>query len=235
MNTILFDLDGTLLSMDNNLFIKYYFGSLTKLFPHIDSQLFIEKLFEATKAMVTNTSGNSNEEVFLNIFLPFLEINREDFLNKMNQYYLQDFLVVKQATWKNEWLIKAVKVLKEKGYQLAIATNPIFPMIANHQRIQWAGIDLKDFVYVSCYEKNCFCKPNPQYYQEVLLEVGVKAEECMMVGNDEEEDLVASTLGIKTYLISDCLINRTTSYKCDYRGNGESFYHFVEQLPKINL
>lgn len=35
MNTVLFDLDGTLLPMDQEAFIRLYFGALTQKFPHM--------------------------------------------------------------------------------------------------------------------------------------------------------------------------------------------------------
>ncbi|HBG17285.1 MAG TPA: HAD family hydrolase, partial [Firmicutes bacterium] len=52
------------------------------------------------------------------------------------------------------------------------------------------------------------CKPNPNYYREILDLLQAKAEECLMIGNDIEEDIVASVLGIKTCLVTDRLISR---------------------------
>ena len=33
-------------------------------------------------------------------------------------------------------------------------------------------------------------------------------EECLMVGNDVDDDMVASELGMKVFLLTDCLINK---------------------------
>ena len=36
----------------------------------------------------------------------------------------------------------------------------------------------------------------------------VTPEECLMVGNDVTEDMVAATLGTQVFLLTDCLINK---------------------------
>ena len=41
-----------------------------------------------------------------------------------------------------------------------------------------------------------------------LDRLGVKAEECLMVGNDAEEDMAARKLGMEVFLLTDCLINK---------------------------
>ena len=73
-------------------------------------------------------------------------------------------------------------------------------------------------------ERMHFCKPNPAYYQEILELLGAKAEECLMIGNDVEEDMVAATLGIKTRLVTDLLISRDQlqiepNYRCRLTGS----------------
>ena len=36
----------------------------------------------------------------------------------------------------------------------------------------------------------------------------MNAEECLMVGNDVEEDMIAEALGMKVFLLTDCLLNK---------------------------
>ncbi|MBR1566518.1 MAG: HAD hydrolase-like protein, partial [Oscillospiraceae bacterium] len=57
-------------------------------------------------------------------------------------------------------------------------------------------------------ENSSTCKPNPAYYREILQKRGLRPEECLMVGNDVDEDMVAETLGMKVFLLTDCLINK---------------------------
>lgn len=105
-----------------------------------------------------------------------------------------------------------IEGLKEKKVPIALATNPIFPEIATMQRIDWAGLDPKDFDLITTYENSYSCKPNPTYYKEVLTKLGVTEDEykdCLMIGNDVDEDVVAARqIGMQTYLITDCMINK---------------------------
>ena len=103
-----------------------------------------------------------------------------------------------------------IKILKEKGVRVVLATNPVFPAVATLNRIRWAGLNSEDFEYITTYENSSYCKPNPSYYQEILAKIGVEPSQCIMVGNDVGEDMVApSQLGMKTFLLTDCLINKT--------------------------
>lgn len=66
MNTVLFDLDGTLLPMDQEAFIRLYFGALTQKFaPHgFEPEKLIQGLWAGMKAMQENDGSKTNEDVF---------------------------------------------------------------------------------------------------------------------------------------------------------------------------
>ncbi|MFW5991589.1 MAG: HAD family hydrolase [Halanaerobiaceae bacterium] len=71
-----------------------------------------------------------------------------------------------------------------------------------------------------------YCKPHPGYYREILHKLSLTPEECIMVGNDVQEDMVAGDLGFKTYLVTDYLINRNqNSTNCDWQGSLEELYN----------
>ncbi len=91
---------------------------------------------------------------------------------------------------------------------MAVATNPIFPEIALKKRILWAGLDPGDFALVTTYENSHFCKPNPDYYREILEKLDADPAETVMIGNDTAEDLAAQKAGIRTFIITDCLIDK---------------------------
>ena len=94
---------------------------------------------------------------------------------------------------------------------MVLATNPLFPAIATHSRIRWAGLNPDDFEHITTYENSSYCKPNPDYYREILSKLNLKPEECVMVGNDTVEDMIAETLGMKVFLLTDCLINKPSA------------------------
>jgi FMN phosphatase YigB (HAD superfamily) len=235
INTILFDLDGTLLPMDIKIFEKVYFGSLAKHFADKhDMQSFINLIWGATKAMVANTEHRTNEEVFMESMKLMVHEQLEEYQARFSHFYQTDFDAVRQSVSKNEDILEAVKVLKEKGYQLVIATNPMFPRLAIQKRIGWAGLDIEDFSYITSFEDNHYCKPQIKFYQEVLSEIGKSAFECLMVGNDTFEDLIASKLNIDTYLIEDYAIIREHALVPTHRGSYKDFLKFVEALPNVN-
>ena len=65
-NTILFDLDGTLLPIDGQAFEKIYFGNLSKHFLDVyEPKMLIQLIWGATKIMVKDTSDRTNEVVFM--------------------------------------------------------------------------------------------------------------------------------------------------------------------------
>ncbi len=233
LNTILFDLDGTLLPMDMILFEKIYFEELAKDFADVMSPKELAKnIWTSTKIMVENTEHLTNEEVFMtdftsrmNMDLPFLQKRFEDF-------YDAGFLKIKGLALDIHSIRESVKILKSKGYTVALATNPLFPEKAIHHRIRWAGFEPEDFSYISTFEKNHYCKPQLKYYEEILKDIEKKPEDCLMVGNDVQEDLVAKELGLKTYLITNNLLHRTEGeIVTDYLGEYEDFYEFVKNLP----
>ncbi|HPW53913.1 MAG TPA: HAD family hydrolase, partial [Erysipelotrichaceae bacterium] len=126
---------------------------------------------------------------------------------------------------------KLVRKLKEKGYRLVLATNPLFPEIATMQRIQWAGLEAADFELVTTYESSSYCKPNPDYFRDVLNRINEKAENCLMVGNDAYEDMIARQLGMKVFLLTDCLINdRDIDISIFPNGDFDQLEKYIETL-----
>ena len=235
LNTILFDLDATLLPMNMDEFIQKYFHEMAKMFHDlIDGNLLAKYIMESTECMIKNTEDRRNEEVFFERFSELINGDLAVFQTRFDEFYDTGFLNVRLSTHQNESMIKAVNLLQDKGYTLVLATNPLFPMKANHHRINWAGLSPDDFSYISSFENNKYCKPNLDYYREVLSEINRTAEECMMVGNDALEDMVAAKLGIKTYLIEDHMLNKhNVEIKADHRGWSNDFYTFVKALPDL--
>ena len=88
-----------------------------------------------------------------------------------------------------------------------------------------------DFEIYTTYENIGFSKPNPSYYLEVAKILGVKPEECLMVGNDVTEDMVAETIGMKVFLLTDCLINREDKDISEYNhGNFDDLISYIEKI-----
>jgi FMN phosphatase YigB (HAD superfamily) len=235
MDTILFDLDGTLLPLDMERFIQLYFEEMGHYFADlIEPRQLTHKIWAATNYMVASTDSRTNENVFMEHFGSLIEGDLAIYQERFNAYYEAGFLKTRDASTTNPAIGAAVKLLKAKGYDLMVATNPIFPELAIHHRIRWAGFTPEDFSYISSYEHNHFCKPQPHFYREVLQETGKRPEQCLMVGNDAQEDLVAAETGIQTYLITDYLIDRSNgAFNANYQGTYRDFLLFARQLPPV--
>ena len=210
ITTVLFDLDGTLLPMDQDEFVKCYFGLLAKkLAPHgYDPKALVNAIWEGTSAMIKNDGSCTNEEAFWNCFTSLMGADTRKDEPLFRKFYEKDFSGAKAACGFDPKAAETIAAIKAKGLRTVLATNPIFPAIATQNRIRWAGLTPEDFELYTTYENSCHCKPNPAYYQDILDALGLRPEECLMVGNDATEDLAAEKLGIKVFLLPRCLINR---------------------------
>ncbi|MGN1267725.1 MAG: HAD family hydrolase [Dorea sp.] len=211
IKTILFDLDGTLLPMDQDVFVKAYMSRLAKkLIPlGYDKDLFLKGMWNGVGSMIKNDGTRKNEERF---WKTFCEIMGEDVLEDspvFEEFYRNEFQEAKEFCGFNPKAAEVIHKLQAEGYQLILATNPLFPSIATESRIRWAGLTPEDFSLFTTYEHCSYCKPNPKYYLEILEKMQLNPEECLMVGNDVNEDMIAAeAVGIKGFLLTDCLINK---------------------------
>ena len=229
---VLFDLDGTLLPMDQDAFVKIYFKGLAdKLKPYgLDTEKLLTSIWYGVSKMVKNDGLKLNEEVFWKAAEEQYGEDLTKYISIFDDYYKNEFDLTKKVCQKNEFIPEMIKKLKEKGLKLVIATNPIFPAIATEKRILWAGLDKQDFEFVTTYENSCSGKPNLIYYQEILKKINAKPDECLMVGNDAFEDMVARKLGIDVFLILDCLINSKNEDISTF--NQGSFEMLVDYIDK---
>ena len=210
LSMVLFDLDGTLLPMDQDVFVNSYFGKLAaRLAPAgYNPKELIAAVWAGTMAMIQNRGGKTNEAVFWDDFASrYGDKAREDY-PLFDAFYREEFDRVQQVCGFNPQAAETVQAIKDMGLRVALATNPIFPAVATEKRIRWAGLEPEDFEWFTTYENSTYCKPNPKYYLEVAQRLGVQPEECLMVGNDVGDDLPARETGMKAFLLTDCLINK---------------------------
>ncbi len=234
IKNILFDLDGTLLPMDNDEFAKGYLGMLAqKMAPYgYEPKEFVASIWKATEAVYKNDGTKLNEKVFWDNFSALLGDRVLNDYDKFSEFYAKDFSNAKKYCGYNAVVPNVIETLKAKGFKLVLATNPIFPEVATNERIRWAGIKKDDFVYCSTHENSHFSKPNPKYYIELTEKLSINPDECLMVGNDVYEDAVAaSSVGMKTFLITDYLINRKNIDISSYpQGNFNDLINFINNL-----
>ena len=233
IKVVLFDLDGTLLPMDQDTVMKAYFGSLAKrLAPHgYDPKLLVDAIWRGSYAMVKNDGSKTNEDVFWDAFEYAYGRDCRCDEKYFAEYYLYDFDNVQAACGFNPLSKEIVYKLKERGYRVALATNPLFPSMATERRIKWTGLMPEDFELVTTYENSRHCKPNLDYYLDIVRELKVDPTECLMVGNDVAEDMIARQLGMKVYLLTDCLLNKNNEDISSYpNGDLSGLLDYIEAL-----
>ncbi|MGN0302002.1 MAG: HAD family hydrolase [Anaerotardibacter sp.] len=256
---VFFDLDGTLLPMDMDLFLKQYFGLIGQFAAKqgLDAKKFMDALLAGTGAMTQGypaagddnilTEGaaqsNSNEGAaqeavvnsarFWSVFSSFMGMSEEEAEPLFMEFYTHDFCQLGQAVEANPLAGKIVETLKEKGYTLYLTTMPLFPEVAVVERLSWAQVDAAAFDRITTFDNSTSTKPFIEYYQENIDHSGFKPEEILMVGNNTREDLACLETGMDAYLITDWILNPNDFNVNQVKhGTMEEFYEFVCNLPE---
>ncbi len=201
IKTVLFDLDGTLIPFTQDSFVNTYFALLVKKFENIDPKLMVKAIWEGTKAMQLNDGTMLNCERFWQVFSELIPMDREKANEIFLDFYSKDFNKTKDLLniKVNRSLI--IRGLKARGYNIILATNPVFPPVAVDSRLKWIGLDYDDFKFITNFENSSFCKPNVNYYKSILEKFKFEPNECIMIGNNVEEDGAATKLGMDCFIV----------------------------------
>ncbi len=230
---ILFDLDGTLLPMDQDIFTKAYFKELLKkICPFgYESQKVIDGVWAGTSAMIRNNGVSTNENLFWEKFSSLLGEKVLNLKDEFTHFYTNEFHHVKVTTDENPFASEAVHEAHRKANNVVLATNPIFPLCAIESRLSWLGLQTSDFDFITTYENSSYCKPNPDYYREILKRYDAQPENCLMIGNDVDEDGEAPIqVGIDAFIVVDNLISKGKDLG---RMKNGTFQAMLEYLNKL--
>ena len=210
IKAVLFDLDGTLLPMDLDEFIKVYFKALAAyLAPHgYDAKQLIGGVWQGTEAMLKNDGSRTNEQAFWDTFACVMGEGVRADEPLLERFYTERFGDLRAICGFDDQAAGAVAHIRGSGLRVALATNPIFPAVATRQRVQWAGLQPEDFELVTTYENSRFSKPSDGYYRDIAQALGLEPSQCLMVGNDVDDDLSAERVGMQVFLLTPCLINK---------------------------
>ena len=208
IKAVLFDLDDTLLRLNLTAFIARYVYGATRLL-----------------ASAARTSPAALGIPYVRAFLAMDAQDREDSLTNerlFNQTFLastgiplDDPVIADLMTYYEEQIVpgfsggivaarpvpgarEAIEAVHDAGLLCALATNPTFSLSCDRARMGWAGVGEDDFSLVSTYSNSTRCKPSTRYYQEFANQLGVRLEECLMVGNDAVRDIVRDGCGLRT-------------------------------------
>lgn len=191
--TLLLDLDDTLLINNMDTFIPAYLSAWSKVVgSFIDPARFVEALLGGTRQMTRNRRPDRTlQDVFEAFFFTSLQIDADHFRQVAEHFYDQIFPALREFTQPRVEAIALVEEAVSRGYRLAIATNPLFPLTAIQQRLAWAGFPAErfNFAMVPSYDRFHFAKPEPAYFSEMMGWLGWSDGPVLMVGDDLELDI----------------------------------------------
>ena len=231
LKAILFDLDGTLLPVDQDAFTAKYFEAL---FAHstksgYDGKRVVDGVWKGTAAMLKNNGDDTNENVFWRVFEDAFGKPKSDMKPLFDEFYAHGFDETKTPCGFTDKAALAVAAAKSHNVPVVLATNPVFPMEAQVKRIRWAGVNPDDFALITSYENSRRCKPRPEYYMDIAKTFGCAPEDCVMIGNDTSDDMSAAKIGMNVFLITDCLINRQNiDISAIPHGDGDKLVEFIK-------
>lgn len=208
ITTVMFDMDGTLIPFQQDDFIKVYFGELCKKLAPLgyEPKHTVDSIWAGTKAMIKNDGSRLNSELFWEVFRSMNE-GLPDAKELCDEFYTNEFnrakCIVKYQVDRKPLITK----LREKGLKIVLATNPLFPSDGMNTRLSWVGLSPDDFDLVTHYDNCTYCKPFPGYFTEIAEKLGVKPEECVMIGNSVQDDMAAVKAGLKVFLVPEFLEN----------------------------
>lgn len=230
---ILFDMDGTLVPMDMMEFTNGYFKFLCRKLEKYgfeDEQL-IKTVWAGTKAMAQNDGTMTNRDRFWKVFGEIMGGPIDEIDASCIDFYGNEFKEAKCFVGENPLAVTAVEIAHEKAEKVVLATNPLFPMVGHDTRMSWVGLKRDDFDLVTSYESDSYCKPNPKYFETVCQRIDALPSECLMIGNDENEDMwCASSSGLDAYLVTDTMI---PSKEHPWNGPRGSFKEMMEMLKAL--
>jgi HAD superfamily hydrolase (TIGR01549 family) len=232
---LLFDLDGTLLPMDREEFVRAYLPGVSAAAAALgDPKAIGRAILHGSNVMMEKTCGDETlEAVFWQAFEQASGISREASEPLFERYYEGEaFDAVRALTPMEPLVPQIIATARATGLRLILATSPLFPRIATGKRVLWAGLCAEDFEHITTYENYHAAKPHKAYYEELLDRLGLQAQECVMIGNDAVEDLRAPTeLGMETFFLRNhAIIPEGYEYACDHEGDYAALLAWLERM-----
>lgn len=199
---LLVDLDGTLLgnqafplSLD---FIRQTFSHLRKyggIRRAARALLAIQKEFKEP-----SSREHTNDHRVAELFAKQMNLSLEEGRRVLRESVSMIFPGLKRHFYPIEGAKDFLDWAKD-DYPLTLATNPVWPPEIVELRVRWAGLDPGIFGSMTHIRTMHSCKPSPHYYEEILEQQRLRAEDCLLIGDDVKMDLPATKVGIRVFIV----------------------------------
>ena len=231
---IMSDLDNTLLPIyTQERFAEMWFRDMGRKFAEygLDPRLGLEAMNRGIRAMLYNESGRKNIEAFYDKMFEVSGYTGGQVAPIMHDYYTSTFENVYELTLPNPYAVDIARLMRGKAEYAVIATMPVFTIEAVSARMKWIGLSPDMFDLVTTADNSSYCKPNPEYFREILDRFDVLPCEALMIGNDVREDMQpCKSLGIDVFLVTDHIITHGLPYDEYRQGGYAELVSFLEAL-----
>lgn len=227
---ILIDLDGTLVDDSMETFLPAYFAALTKKLAHlIPPDKLIAQLQASTRAAVMDRdAARTIAEKFAADFFPGIGHSQASLMPLFDDFYARDYPRLQSFVKPIPAARGVLEKIFQRGFQVVLATMPVFPRTAIRQRMEWGNIADLPYTLITDYETMHASKPHSAYYREIAAILGCAPADCVMVGNEIENDIApANRAGMKTFWVTR---DTHTHAPADWRGTLEDFVKLVDEF-----
>lgn len=206
VQVVAFDLDDTLIRLDDDFIPKYLAlldQHLQRHFPQHGS--FIQALVDTSNQMMAKPrDSESLQDFFYRDFSSRAGLAREAFESLVTTFYQEKFPQLESLAKPVYGVNGLLATLRADGYRVALLTSALFPQAAIDVRLAWAGLEAFPFDWRTAFEVVHATKPQPGYYLEAAEGLGIAPEHWIMVGNDLVEDIIpAHEAGMAVYWVHD--------------------------------
>jgi FMN phosphatase YigB (HAD superfamily) len=203
MKTLLVDLDGTLVRLRGEKLLEARLAVRgARRFADVIPRLrFHGAFWRAARVMQSHTTERTNYDVLVG------ELAREagrpdaEIAQVFEEMVTHDFPAMGWHFQPIPGAREALMRARDRGHRLVLATNPVWPERAVRMRLAWGGLGDVEFDFVTHSGIMTRCKPNTHYYREVLRRLALRADQCVMIGDNPRKDLPAAEIGIRTFLL----------------------------------
>lgn len=183
MKAIIFDMDGTLLD-SARAHAKAFKKVLGEQGFQISEQDVIDRFGMHSHEIVKQIAPNIQEEKIVGVIKA---------KNKVFRKHLRNGGVSMKQGVK-----KTLKKLKKKGFKLGIASSDVKRNLV--EDVKKFGLQAL-FDTITSAQEFVHPKPHPEQLRTTAQKMGVKPEECVMVGDSKYDVIAAKRAGMKTVLV----------------------------------
>ncbi len=201
---VLFDLDNTLVTIDVDAFVEAYSEAMARAVLPGEAERGLAVMMGASYRLLSVPDApETNRERLLGALAADLGLPAEELWQRIETASAAILPGLSRLAAPIPGAAWAVREARARGLRVALATNPIYPRSVVVGRMAWAGLDARDVDVIACLEECRSTKPHPAHFRELAAALGLGPDQCLMVGDDPDQDLPARATGMAVHMVGD--------------------------------